>query len=78
MALDPEATEAQHRRLILEAKRRRDEADTERSDANLSLARRVRAAKVDKVKHVTVAEWLGITRDGLTKFLRRWPDASGS
>jgi DNA invertase Pin-like site-specific DNA recombinase len=67
-------TRSKYKRLIEQAQKRRVDAAHKQDEAIQKLADLVREAKTAGVRHNDIADWLGITRDGLTKFLKRHPE----
>lgn len=67
---DPEVV-ARHERAIRADMQARDKLDEAKDGINRRLARKVEAAKADGVQHGYLADVMGLTRDGLTKFVNR-------
>lgn len=75
----PHRDEQEWRRLILEKKNERDKTTDIQAQVADELAQLIREAKRDGIRHGKIAEeWLGITRDGLTKYLKRHDSSGGN
>jgi hypothetical protein len=60
-----------HDRIIASARRQREHAQSQKRWADWNLAEAVREAKREGIPHMHIADALDLTKDGLTKFLRR-------
>jgi hypothetical protein len=67
----PARVVARHRRIIEDDLRSRRALEEAQLTAARTLARHVVEAKEARVPHHEIADWIGLTRDGLTKFVNR-------
>lgn len=68
----PHLDEQEWKNRIIAKRDERDTAAERQAEIADELAQLIVSAKADKIPHGKIAEdWLGITRDGLTKYLNR-------
>jgi hypothetical protein len=66
-----EQTIEEYKQIITSDVRSRDAIRQAEAAGNKALALHIYEAKTKGVPHGMISDWLGMTRDGLTKFLNR-------